>query len=247
MSYSWRFHNFLNLFCFYSYFPIFVSNAVYLCPVCFSCLNWPKISIFITLFKVIFCLCWSLLLFVCLFVFYFIQILLLSLSFPIFLVWFCLHPNWSFHPYIDIYILQIPQIQHLQMEFQLLTKHALLPPRFLSMVLHHHFTKQSPEECVQLLFSSHFSHPFVYHFRLFSLWNISQVWTYCYCADSDYHHCFLGEWQPSLLISFPDCQHCLPNLSSRVTESEDTKTMMIIFKYFKLCILCNFKGQNESQ
>lgn len=154
MSYSWRFHNFLNLFCFYSYFPIFVSNAVYLCPVCFSCLNWPKISIFITLFKVIFCLCWSLLLFVCLFVFYFIQILLLSLSFPIFLVWFCLHPNWSFHPYIDIYILQIPQIQHLQMEFQLLTKHALLPPRFLSMVLHHHFTKQSPRN----VFNSSFLH-----------------------------------------------------------------------------------------
>lgn len=183
----------------------------------------------------------------CLCVFYFIQVILLSLPFSISLVWFYLHPNWPFHPYIDIYILQIPQIQHLQMEFQLLTKHALLPPRFLSLVLHHHFTKQSAEECVHLLFSSHFSHPFVYHFRLFCLWNISQVWTYCYCADSGYHHCFLGEWQLSLLISSPDVSIasliCLP-------EWQKVRILKLWWSFLNTSIwfiFCNFKGKNESQ
>lgn len=117
-------------------------------------------------------------------------------------VWFCLPDSRLIFPsiYWHIYIL--------------LTTHSFSPPRFLIFVLRHHFTNQPDEECVQLLFSSHFSHPFGFHFRLFCLWNISQVWPYCRCADSGCCHCFLGEWQLSFLMSLPDVSIvsllCLP-------------------------------------
>lgn len=111
----------------------------------------------------------------------------------------------------------------------------------------HHFIKQPDQECVQLL-CSHFSHPFGYHFHLFCLWNISQVWLYCHCADSGCHPCFLCDWQLSLLTESPWCQHCLSNLSSRVPENEGSKTIIIIFQIFQVHLFCvTSKGRRRDR
>lgn len=133
--YSWRSDNFKNHFCFCSYFPIFISG-IYLCLICFSWVILTQISTFLLLsskssfgcadlygFVFLFCSCFAFI-----FVFFCFSGLVLSPYSKLTSPSICRHiyytSNW--------WILQI----HHQMEFQLLTKHALPPPRFLIFVLH---------------------------------------------------------------------------------------------------------------